>query len=77
MKIIPVFSHQNGLIVGVDCTLGEGNDFCVVSMTLVRKVFFIRINIYKAYKYRNDTTESMELHSSPVAITHKQLKENM
>jgi len=29
MKIKPVVSHQAGLIVGVDCTLGEGNDFCV------------------------------------------------
>ena len=35
MKIRPVVSHQAGLIVGVDCTLGEGNDFCVVSKTLV------------------------------------------
>ena len=36
MKIKPVVSHQAGLIVGVDCTLGEGNDFCVVSKTLVK-----------------------------------------
>ena len=39
--------------------------------------FFIRINIYKHTKYKIDTTGSMELHSNPVAITHKQLTENI
>ena len=43
----------------------------VVFLRVAYNFFFIRINIYKTYKYRNDTTGSLELHGNPVAITHK------
>ena len=40
-------------------------------------LFFYSNKYLQNIQIQNDTTGNMELHSSPVAITHKQLKENI
>ena len=49
----------------------------LLSKMIAKFLFSIRIDIYKHTKYKSDTTGSMELHSSLVVVTHKQLKENI
>ena len=39
--------------------------------------FFYSHKYLQTYKDKNDTIGRMELHSNPVAIRHKQLKENI